>query len=404
MSSLRGGLGIWAAGRFRGSQRRLTTAHLVVAAFGLLLAAMALAVAGSTRSAAAAPAAGCESDEVVDLTTALDVSETCSVPVRVSSMTTEVAEFVAQPNGTVTAELYTGPVRVRDGAGGWVDVDLNLERRPDGSVAARVHPNGLVLSGRAGEGEHDLARLGSGSQQLTVGWRGALPEPKIDGMKATCVDVKPGVDLVIETTRTGFETFFIVKNRAAADHVRELSLPWRTTMGPGRSEAGGGMAFGTADVAAKVPRADGRAAPRKEVPMAMMAPALMWDATINPHTGEPATRRQFDVSIADRGNGRSDVALRPDADFLADESTVYPVTIDPQWDINPVNGTHDTWAENTGGTGWNSTELKLGTHNGGGEIARSYIFWDLAQFHGAKINWATLNLYETWAFSCRDAE
>ena len=64
------------------------------------------------------------------------------------------------------------------------------------------------------------------------------------------MDAKPGVDLVVETTRTGFETFLIVKNRQAAAQVASVSMPWRT--GKLSSRAGVGRGLELRDRAGKV--------------------------------------------------------------------------------------------------------------------------------------------------------
>jgi len=379
----------WTAFGVEAAWRRLRplTPVVVLVMLASMVALPPRAGAAVAAEVAQQPPAACPESRP-DRTSAIVAARLCDGRVRVDSLTSETTEVWANADGRMSAEVHSGQVRVRDGENGWRMVDLNLARRADGSVAPRVHPNGLVLSGARGSGVHDLARLGSGDEQLTLGWRGTLPQPVLSGPKATYMDVRPGVDLIVEATRYGFETFLIVKNRAAAAQVGSVALPWRTGKLTSRTTSRGGLELRNAKGAVR----------------AQVDEAFMWDARIDPKSGEPVRKAAVGLVTRAAGRGETDLVLTPDAAFLADPATVYPVVIDPVWDIGPVNGNHDTWVENTGGTGWNSTELKLGTWNGGGQVARSFIFWDLAPFFGTHVMSATLHLYETWAFSCRDAE
>ena len=322
-----------------------------------------------------------------DTVRAVASARACLGRVEDLSSKSETTQVFAEPDGSRTAEIHTGVVRVKDEHGVWRDVDLNLSRRADGSIASKVHPNGLVLAGPAGAGEHDLAVLGNGDEQVAVGWRGRLPEPVLDGTKATYAEAMPGVDLVIEVTRSGFESFLVVKDRAAAAQVASVAMPMRTGALSARPSGGG---YDLTDRAGKV---RGR-----------LSAAYMWDATIHPVSGEPARRVPVGLTTRTTGAGRTDLVLTPDAAFLADPKTEYPVVIDPQWDIWVLGGYHDTWVQSDGATGWNSEELKVGTYNGGGVVARSFLMFDTAPFFGTYVHWATLHMYETWAYSCRDAE
>ncbi|HEX6682770.1 MAG TPA: LamG-like jellyroll fold domain-containing protein [Candidatus Limnocylindrales bacterium] len=318
-----------------------------------------------------------------DPAAALASARACGSRVEVMSSRSGTTQIFAEADGSSTAEVHTGVVRIKDASGAWRDVDLSLERRLDGSIGSRVHPVGLTLAAASGPGDHDLAVLGSGAEQVAVGWRGTLPEPVLNGTKATYANAKPGVDLVVEVTRTGFESFLVVKNKEAAAQVASVEAPWRSGSLTPRTTPDG-----------EIDLVDGAGKVRGQ-----MSKAYMWDATIDPRSGEPA--RKVPVGVTAAG---PELRLTTDAGFFADPATVYPVTIDPQWDIWARGGHHDTWVQSDGTSGWNSTELKLGTYNGGATVARSFIFFDMRPFYGTYINWATLHMYETWAYSCRDAE
>ena len=144
-------------------------------------------------------------------------------PVEVLSQKSATTRVWANPSGHSTAEIFAVPVRLNRG-GQWLDYDMTLVRRPDGTVAPKVHPEDLVLAGAKGAGDHDLATVLIKGERLGLGWRGSLPEPVLAGAQATYVDALPGVDLVVQARATGYEQFFVVKNRAAAARVASLKV------------------------------------------------------------------------------------------------------------------------------------------------------------------------------------
>ena len=99
----------------------------------------------------------------------------------------------------------------------------------DGTVAPRGQPQGLSLAGATkaaggaakGTTETDvaMARQGRGKRKqdrdVVLGWGGRLGTPVLSGTTATYRDVKPGVDLVVDARRSGFEASLVVDSAAA---------------------------------------------------------------------------------------------------------------------------------------------------------------------------------------------
>ena len=137
----------------------------------------------------------------------------------------------ANPDGTLSTESHAAPIRFKDSHGHWQPVDLTLQQNPDGSVSPKGHPLGLRLAGagsaRDADGSVDVATAGEGSgRQVALAWPGKLPQPMLHGSTATYADVAPGVDMVIEALRTGYEQKFVVKQRPAG--VVSWQLPLHT--------------------------------------------------------------------------------------------------------------------------------------------------------------------------------
>jgi hypothetical protein len=341
------------------------------------------AVAAAPAPEAAAPPAAAETLERPDEAAAVHTARLTGKKVRIGGMTSETSEFWALPDGRVEAEVHLGPTRIRDEAGGWQPVDFNLARQPDGSVRAKAHLHGLRLSGAAGPGEHDLVTVGRDGDELSLGWAGELPEPEVAGTRATYPEVRPGVDLVVESTRTGFEQYLVVKNRGAVAQVRSIALPLR---GKGlRAVADNRGGFAIRD-------ADGETVGVSPEP-------LMWDARVDPKSGERQRQTRVGKRVGAAKGGRLAVTLTPDETWLKDKRTTFPVTIDPAVTLKP---NYDAFVQ-IGYTSDQSaaTELKLGTYDGGTTKARSFLsFHNMEWLQGKQVQAATLYLWNHHSWSC----
>ncbi|MEU9378121.1 DNRLRE domain-containing protein [Streptomyces sp. NPDC048255] len=301
--------------------------------------------------------------------------------IEVVEARTETTTLWADPDGTMSVESFAGPVRYREN-GSWVPVDVSLVKNPDGSVRSKAHPRGLKLAGRTGEAGADLVTLGSGEQAVSLGWKGALPEPVIDGVKATYVNVLPATDLVIEATRTGFEQYLVAKDRSAAERAASFTLPVR---------AKGLKAAQQSDKSVSLTDA------RTGTEIGKLPTPFMWDASRDKTGREGARRAPVDLDVVQRGE-EFDLKVTADKAFLADAETKYPVTIDPavyfgqNFDTFVRNGATDDFSGNVGlelGRAWQKTE------------ARSFInFPRNGSVTGQDVLNAELNLYSVWSDSC----
>jgi hypothetical protein len=303
-------------------------------------------------------------------------------PVRIDSQTSETTEVWARPDGQLEARISAAPVRVnRDG--GWVPLDLGLRTDADGSVVPAAHPNGLRLSGARKPGTHELAAVGLGARRVAMQWTGALPAPVLDGDRATYVDARPGVDLVVRATRTGFEQSLIVKNRDAIDEVRTVVLPL----------TGPGAVSHKRDRVGTVTLQDRAGNTTSTVP----APA-MWDKQTT-ELGSPA--RMTTIRTAVTGSARKlALKLTPDLGWLRDRRTVFPVTLDPT--VTPISGTFDTFVQkgsNVDQSGVNDLRvglLSLATP----VVTRTFLTWNTTALTGKQITAATVKFWNYWSGSC----
>ncbi|MFE9256599.1 DNRLRE domain-containing protein [Streptomyces sp. NPDC006879] len=357
---------------------------------------MALSVLYGTESALAAPAPTVRpaaapkkaATTAADITSARVAARLSGERVEALSERTETSTTWANKDGSLTTEVSAGPVRFqRDGD--WVPVDVNLQAAQDGSVEAKAHPRGLRLAAgarRAGAPRTagrttatDLVTLGEGEQQITLQWRGDLPVPELDGTRATYPEAVPGADVVVEATRTGFEQFVEIKNKPAGQPF-SYTLPLRAKGLKVQQQPDGSVVF----------------TDRRSKKTAVMPAPVMWDATVDPVSGEHTRRAKVGMKVV-KTKGGVDLVVTPDAAFLADSATRYPVTVDPS--TSSLTNVFDTYVQQGETVDWsNDTELDLGnpgTVNGNGtpRTARSFLSWDTTALADSLVLNAKLSLW-----------
>ncbi|MER5212387.1 DNRLRE domain-containing protein [Streptomyces sp. NPDC002838] len=311
--------------------------------------------------------------------------------VEALSERTETSTTWVNKDGSLTTELAAGPIRFqRDGD--WTDVDVALVERSDGSVAAKAHPSGLELAGKGGTvakslaaaedaKARDLVTLGSGDQQITLQWKGGLPKPAIDGTTARYENAIPDADVVVESTRTGFEQYVEIGERPAGG-AYSYTLPLDVKGLRVKQLKDGSLLF-----------TDKKSGKKKR---AVMPAPVMWDATVDKVSGEHTRKAPVDLKVVKNGDG-VDLVVTPDPGFLADEDTKYPVTVDPS--TSSLGNVFDTYVQQGETVDWSAdTELDFGnpgTTNSDGtpRTARSFITWNTKPIADALVSSAQLSLY-----------
>lgn len=311
--------------------------------------------------------------------------------VKIDDATTETSEFYATPDGRVTRKISANIERFsRDGV--WVPIDLTLQKQADGSIAPASYPQDMQFSGARAATTGDLATMGADDDKIAVGWQGALPEPTLDGPKATYSEVLPGVDLVVQATRAGFEQFTVLKSAAAAKYATAITLPL----------SGPGVSVVRTDDKGRT-RIDGR----KGVHRGNIPTPMMWDSRSEKHGGPPR-RRQVTMDVthtasakARKGMNAADpvnLTLKPDQKWLTSPDTVYPVTIDPYYDWSTT--VTSTTVVKDQATGWpDSDSLFVGTYDNTW-TGRSFISWWATGLQGFQVDQATLHLANPYSTTC----
>ncbi|HLL34116.1 MAG TPA: DNRLRE domain-containing protein [Streptomyces sp.] len=316
--------------------------------------------------------------------------------IEVTNARTETSTTYVNPNGTVTEEAHAGPIRFKGDDGAWHDVDPSLRQAEDGSITAKGHPHGLALAGKQATPKGLKAAGAKGAsavplvtmedragRQMQLGWYGALPTPTVEGAEDTVArykNVLPATDLLIESTRTGYEQFLELKDRSAVDANGQVSYSLKARGLTAKAHEDGSITFTDA----------------KGKTAGVLPSPVMWDARTDKNSGEHTHTAKVGVKVAQDGDTIT-LTLTPDAAFLADEKTQFPVTIDPT--IN-VGASFDTFVQQGYTTDQSTaTELKIG-NNGSNQVARSFLSFPMKNITGKQISSAKLNLFEFHSWSC----
>ncbi|WP_461083852.1 polymorphic toxin-type HINT domain-containing protein [Streptomyces deserti] len=366
---------------------------LLAAEAALLVAdtgdAVALGLSGQRQEAKAAPPKKSGVREAADIPSARVAARLYGHRVEALSERTETSVTWVNKDGSLTTEMAAGPVRFQGDGGRWTNVDVRL-REVAGGVEPKAHPEGLRLAGRVGSPVKswraareakatDLVTLGEGDQRITLQWKGGLPQPKLHGTRAEYVDAVPGADVVVEATRTGFEQYVELKQRPATDGYT-YTLPLKAKGLKAKQLKDGSVLF----------------TDRKNKKRAVMPAPVMWDATVDKRSGEHTRKARVGLKAVQRGS-TVDLVVTPDAKFLADPDTKYPVTVDPS--TSSLSNVFDTYVQQGETVDWSTdTELDFGnpgTKNADGtpRTAQSFISWNTTPVQDALVSSAKLSLW-----------
>ncbi|WP_431898405.1 LamG-like jellyroll fold domain-containing protein [Nonomuraea sp. bgisy101] len=302
-------------------------------------------------------------------------------PVEIESMRTETRQVFAKPDGTLTLEQNVRPVRVRQ-SGGWVPVDTTLRLNPDGTVSPAAAAVGLTFSGG---GEAPLAKLSRGAKSLELGWQGALPKPTLKGDTATYAEVMPGVDLQVTADVDGFSHLLVVKSRAAAASMTELTFPLSVSGLSVASDKAGNL----------------EAVDRNKGTIFVAPTPKMWDSEriTSPQAlkeGRSPEAREATMGVELVGR---QLRLRPDRKMMTDPKTRFPVYLDPYFSA-ARNAWTAVWSNWPNSNYLNSSDVARVGHV---ESQKNRSFFQMntgSTIHGKQIIKATLRTYETWSYSC----
>lgn len=309
--------------------------------------------------------------------------------VLVTSETTETSLTYVNHDGTTTVETSGEPVRTRQ-AGRWVSIDTSLIEQ-DGAIKPKAVTAQMALEFSAG-GEGPFAKLTRPDGKFfALSWPSPLPTPRIEGNKVIYADVAgtSGADLVVTALATGFRHDVVLRERPTGPV--EFTLPIQAQ----------GLAFGKGEHG-DLTVSDAKGKPIASAPEPVMyatSAAQQTRQTAGPSTARTAIGK-IDTEVVTKGD-RQVVVLRPDADFLADPSTIFPVTVDPT--IELTSTAKRTILGPYSSTGYLS-DIQVSTFdnpaNNEREFTRALLKFDTSTLVGKTVTDAKLQLTSSNSYGC----
>lgn len=329
--------------------------------------------AGKAAAAKEAPARG--PAQAADEASAQLMARLQHRRIEILSARTEDSTTWADPDGSLTTEAFSGPVRVQSTGGTWHDIDTTLA-----DTGSAVTPKATAAEVELSDGgTGTLASVQQGRHEFAMGWPKSLPSPTLKGDTATYA-LSDSADLTVQALPQGFEQSVVLNDRPRAAVSYRIPLDLK------------GLELSKAENNHLVLKsADGKVVAEASAP-------TMWGSDKDKASGDPAHIAEVDTAIEHDAGGGTVLVLKPDAAFLADPGVSYPVTVDP---VSTLAASTDTWvATNYPDSQRGSTELKAGTYNAGDTVARSYVKFDVSRFKGKHIVDTNLGLYSYYASTC----
>ncbi|MGJ6963166.1 LamG-like jellyroll fold domain-containing protein [Streptosporangium sp. G11] len=230
-------------------------------------------------------------------------------------------------------------------------------------------------------------------QSLSLSWDGKLPRPVVKGNVATYPDAAgPAADLVVTALPTGFRHDVVLRERPK--EALEIRIPVESPELTLTMSKRGGLEL-----------TDG-----KDKVVAQAPKPVMWDSTgagvRDPKATAVPRNAPIATSVIEDG-GKRTLVLKPDAGWLADPATTYPVVVDP---TSTLTVKTDTLLSSGADCNINdqpgATLLKVGAayHGCNGVDAvnywRSYLTFDVAGLANKPIISSTMQLWRTESPGC----
>ncbi|WP_440097936.1 LamG-like jellyroll fold domain-containing protein [Streptosporangium sp. H16] len=367
----------------------------------LVLAASLLVSGGAEAQVAptptAAPTAPVQTpfprpdDPDAPLRTAVAEARKQNRAVEVTGAFTETSRTWAFPDGSLKTESYSGPAQVKQQDGSWAWIDTTLVER-DGVLRPKVAKADLAFS-LGGDDAPFAVMKREAKQSLSLSWEGKLPRPTVEGNVATYTGAAgPAADLVVTALPTGFRHDVVLRERPTGP--LEIRIPVESDELTLEKSRQGGLELTDA----------------KDKVVARAPKPVMWDSTGAGARDPKATAAPRSAPIATsvvEDDGKRTLVLKPDAGWLADPATTFPVVVDPtstltvKTDTLLSSGADCNTYDQPG-----ATLLKIGAayYSCRGVDAmnywRSYLKFDVTGLAGKPIVSSTMQLWRTESPAC----
>jgi hypothetical protein len=293
---------------------------------------------------------------------------------------TKTTSVFEMSDGRFQAEVSQDPVHYQDADGDWQTIDTEVKAGGREGFAFGNTTNGF--GSYFGQRSDRLVRVEAGDRWVSLGLPGERRsvKPSVDGNAVTYQDVFGTADVRYVVTTEGLKEEIVLEQPLQGE---ESGFSFTVRMGGVTAERLNDGSIGFFDN-------DGGATPVFTIPRPFMTDSA--DDETSPTGGgwSDAVR----LSMSQHGS-EIELTLTPNADWLAAEERVYPVSIDPTIELvpNPDSAQDAMVLETSPSTNYGEdTRLSVGTVNTG--RVRSLLKFDVSSIpDGVVLDAATLRTY-----------
>ncbi|WP_410595427.1 LamG-like jellyroll fold domain-containing protein [Amycolatopsis sp. lyj-23] len=300
---------------------------------------------------------------------------------EVVSGRTPTTKVFANDDGSFTARVYSTPVHYRTATGAWNDIDATLIRGGDGAWHEKANSSGVTFAMTADAPQLVSVPL-TGGASIGFSLQDSAPAAgQPAGSAITYPSVRPHADLKYQATAVGAKETLVLHDATAPT---SWSFPLHLT-GVTAKLGADGRSVEFSDAAGRV--------------VDTITNGFMEDAKVDPRSGDGAMSTGVAYAL-DTVNGQQVLRVSLDPAWLQDPARVFPVSVDPS--VSNLNTASSTYVMSPYKNNYSSdAELKVGTFNGGNNVANSYLNFNVGAALGNNyIEAVTLDLDEIWSYSC----
>lgn len=283
-------------------------------------------------------------------------------------------------NGSYTAQVFSQPIHYRDASGNWQSIDTGLVQQRDGTWQEQANSSTPVFAANGAGGALMTDDLGD-HESMAVGVRGAgAVEPLVSGNTITYPGILPGASVSYAANTSGVKETLVLNN-ASAPTTWFLPLTLHGLTASLDSDGAVDLTDSSGDIVQTIPH------------------GFMEDSDLDPRTHQTAQSGGVTYSLVTVG-GQQELRVDLDPTWVHDPARVFPIDVDPTQ--SPQEFTSgSTYVMSPFNNDYSSDSvLKVGTYDGGSNVANSYMLFNLSGLANDYVESANLWMNDVWSYSC----
>ncbi|MGW4692193.1 LamG-like jellyroll fold domain-containing protein [Kitasatospora cineracea] len=301
---------------------------------------------------------------------------------EIPSARTASTSVYQNDDGSRTTRFYPRPVHFQQADGSWADIDTAVVQKRSGRWQEKANADSPDFA--AGAADPALVSWSlDADHRLSYGVQGASAVPaSVSGSTVTYAGVAGAADVQYDAEAAGVKETLVLHDASAPT---TWTFPLNATGLTPALDPTGNVEF--KDAAGTV---------RLTIPRGFMT-----DSAVDPKSGQGALSDGVEYRLV-TSEGHPALQLTLDSAWLHDPHRVFPVRVDPTTNTQVGVG-QSTYVMSQFTANYSSDSvLKVGTYDGGGHVANSYLYFPgVTSLGNEYIESAGLAMDDLWSYECK---